>query len=101
LRASHNKEYDRLHRAVGLTHKFSDLIATTAEEQERVRKFQEAVAKLTYHELPDMYTPDHSLYFHREPKGRIISPFPTDKTIQEECAAVEEKLKLGFGKYDR
>jgi hypothetical protein len=96
-----SKEYDRLHRAVGLTHKFDDFIATTAEEKERVRKFREAVAKLTYHELPGMYTPDHSLYFHREPKERIISPFPTDKTIREECAAVEEKLKLGFGKYER
>jgi hypothetical protein len=96
-----SKEYDRLHRAVGLTHKFDDFIATTAEEKDRVRKFREAVAKLTYHELPDLYTPDHSLYFRSELNGRVMRPFPTDKKIREECAAVEEKLKLGFGKYER
>ena len=95
-----SKEYDRLHRAVGLTHKFDDFSATTAEEKERVRKFREAVAKLPRHELPQMYTPDHSLYFHREPKGHVMQPFPTDKTIREECASVEEKLKLNFGKYE-
>ena len=55
------REYDRLHRAVGLPHKFDAFIATTAEEKERVRAFRAAAAKLPHHRLPDLYTPDHSV----------------------------------------
>jgi hypothetical protein len=71
------------------------------EEKERVRKFREAVAKLPRHELPDLYSPDHSLFFHREPKGLIINPFPTDKKIQVECTEVLQKMKSSFGKLER
>lgn len=90
------KEYDRLHRAVGLSHKFDDFTARTPEEKERVRKFREAVAKLPRHTLPDLYTPDHSIYFLHPWDGWSV---PADATITAECHDVEVTLLRLFGMY--
>jgi hypothetical protein len=94
------KEYDRLHRAVGLPHKFDDFIATTPEEQERVRRFREAVAKLPRHDLPDFYTPDYSVFFLTWSDGGLSWSYPHDENVLAECQHVEQVLLKYFGMYD-
>ena len=89
------KEYERLHRAVNLPHKFGDFIATTAEEKERVRAFRAAVAKLPHHRLPDLYSPDHSVHFSSPWDGA----FPSNKEVAAECQGVEDALRRCFGAY--
>ena len=96
INAASDKEYDRLHRAVGLSHKFDDFIATTAEEKDRVKAFREAVSKLPRHQLPDLYAPDYSIYFLRHPENGI---YPVDAEFRAERQAVEDALMRYFGVY--
>lgn len=97
VNAASAKEYDRLHRAVGLSHKFDDFIARTPEEQERVRAFRAAVAKLPRHTLPDLYTLDHSIYLLHPWDGWSS---PADTTVAAECRDVQDTLLRLFGTYD-
>jgi hypothetical protein len=97
VNAASEKEYDRLRRAVGLSYKFDEFIATTPEEKERVRAFREAVAKLPRHTLPDLYTPDHSVYLLQSGDGWSS---PADETVAAECRDVEDTLLRLFGMYD-
>lgn len=96
VNAASEKEYERLHRAVGLPHKFDQFIATTPEEKERVRAFRAAVEKLPRHTLPDLYTPDHGIYFLHPWDGWSS---PADETISAECHHVEDTLMRLFGMY--
>lgn len=91
-----DKERDRLHRAVNLPHKFDEFIAKTPEEVARVRAYHEAVAKLRFHDLPDLYTPDHSVFFFEAGDGWT---FPADETDRAVTADVRETLKRYFGMY--
>jgi hypothetical protein len=84
VNAASEREYDRLHQAVGLPHKFDEFIATTPEEKERVRAFQAAVAKLPRHTLPDLYTPDHSVY--------LLHPWDGWSSPADEAVAAEPRL---------
>jgi hypothetical protein len=97
VNAESEKEYDRLHRAVGLPHKFDDFIATTPEEKKRVEEFRAAVAKLPRHTLPDLYTPDHSIYFLHPWDGWSS---PADEVVAAECRDVEDTLMRFFGMYN-
>jgi hypothetical protein len=95
--AASEREYDRLRRAVGLPHKFDDFVATTPEEKKRVEEFRAAVAKLPRHALPDLYTPDHSIYFLHTWDGWSA---PADGAVAAECRDVEETLMRYFGMYN-
>lgn len=97
INAASDKEYDRLHRAVGLPHKFDSFIATTPEEKKRVADFHAAVAKLPRHDLPDLYTTDHSIQFLHPYDGWS---YPSDKDVASECRDVQETLIRFFGIYD-
>jgi len=97
VNAASEKEYDRLHWAVGLPHKFDDFIATTPEEKKRVEEFRAEVAKLPSHTLPDLYTPDHSIYFLHWKDG---CSFPADKAAVAECRDMEDTLTRFFGMYN-
>ncbi len=90
------REQERLHRAVNLPHKFDDFIAKTPEEKERVRTYQEAVNRLTWHQLPDLYTPGHSIYLYRSKDGWS---YVYDKDVAAECQEVEASLLRFFGMY--
>jgi hypothetical protein len=97
VNAASEKEYDRLQRAVGLSHKFDEFTATTPEEKERVRAFRAAVAKLPRHTLPDLYTPDHSVYLLHPWDGWSS---PADEAVAAECRDVQDALLRLFGMYD-
>jgi hypothetical protein len=92
--AAAGRERDRLHRAVGLPHKFDDFIALTPQDQERVRAYREAVRKLTWHRLPDLYTPEHSIFLYHSQDGWS---YVYDKEAAAECLAVQEMLLRYFG----
>jgi hypothetical protein len=95
-----DKEYDRLHRAVGLAHKFDDFIATTPEEKARVAAFREAVAKLPRHTLPDLYTPEYSVFFYQTGDGGVSPGWVADKDVRAECDDVLHTLLKYFGMYN-
>ncbi len=90
-------EYDRLVDAVRLPHKFDDFSATTPEEKKRLEEFRAAAAKLPRHTLPDLYTPDHSIYFLHPWDGWSS---PADKVVAAECRDVEDRLMHFFGMYN-
>jgi hypothetical protein len=92
-----DKEEDRLRRAVNLSYKFDDFIATTAEEKQRLLRFREAVAKLPRHHLPPYYTPDHSVYLYQ---SWPLEWSPADKTIEAELQTIENDLVRYLGMYD-
>lgn len=92
-----NKEHDRLKSLVRVTHKFDDFLPSTPEEKERVRLYREAVAKLPRHELPDLYTPEHSVTFLHSWDGWSS---PHDKIIKAECDEVQESILRYFGVYN-
>jgi hypothetical protein len=90
------KERERLKAAVNLPHKFDDFITKNKEEEQRVRDYRAAVAKLPYHDLPDFYTDDYSI--------RLILPGDTwiavqDKNVSAECADMADTLERAFGIY--
>jgi hypothetical protein len=97
VNAASEKEYDRLHRAVGLPHKFYEFLPTTPEEKKRVEEFRAAVAKLPRHTLPDLYTPDHSIYFLHSKDGWSS---PADEAVVAECEDMEDTLMRFFGMYN-
>jgi hypothetical protein len=98
VNAASDRERDRLKRAVGLTHKFDEFIATNAEEKARVAAYREAVAKLTWHTVPDLYTPEHSIFLFVT--ADQWSSYIYDKDVAAECQDVEETLLRYFGMYN-
>jgi hypothetical protein len=90
-------EYQRLVQALGLSHKFYQFIATTPEEEAKLKKFHEEVAKLPKHDLPDLYTLDHSIRLIR---GWDSWSHVSDANVAEECREVEESIVRYFGVYD-
>jgi len=97
VNAESEKAHDRLHDAVGLRSKFGQFLATTPEEKARVKAFEEEAAKLTRHDLPDLYSPDHSVYFSLPWDG---FSYPADEAVRAECRDVEDTLVKLFGVYD-
>lgn len=97
VNAESDKAYDRLHAAVGLRSKFGQFAATTPEEKARVKAFEEEAAKLPRHDLPDLYSPDHGIYFSLPWDGFA---YPSDEGVRAECRDVEETLVKLFGVYD-
>lgn len=95
VNATSDKEYDRLKQEVGVAHKFDDFSPRTDEEKKRVADFKAAVAKLPRHALPDLYTPDHSIYFLHPWDGS----HPADEKVTAECDAVAGVLLRLFGMY--
>jgi hypothetical protein len=93
---SSTKEYERLKRNVGLPHKFDQFIATTDEEKERLKSFEAAVAKLPHHSLPDMYSPDDSIFFFHPWDGWST---PAEEVEDAECSEVQDALTQYFGLY--
>jgi hypothetical protein len=96
MNAASDRERERLQRALGLPHKFDDFIATTPEEKDRLQSYREAVKKLTWHTLPDLYTPDYSIFLFFSHDGWS---YVSDKKAAAECAEVEGVLLKYFGMY--
>jgi hypothetical protein len=97
MNAASERERDRLRRAVGVSHKFDQFLPSTPEEKERVRAYHEAVAKLPWHTLPDLYTPEYSICLLRSGSGLS---YVFDKPAAAECQDVEETLLRYFGMYN-
>jgi hypothetical protein len=97
VNAASDKEEDRLEEAFHIHRSKGKIVARTPEEKERLRAFQAAVAKLPRHSLPDLYTPDHSVYFLHS--GDWLT-FPADKVVAAECQDVQNTLLRLFGWYN-
>jgi hypothetical protein len=95
-----NRESDRkqhkLLQELGLPYKFDSIIASTPEEKRRLQEYRTAVAKLPRHELPDFYTPEHSIYYVHRWHAWLS---PADESIYEEWDRIEERLIRHFGAY--
>ena len=100
VNAASDREYDKLHRAVGLPHKFDQFVANTPEEEASVAAFREAVAKLPRHNLPDLYTPEYSVYFAQTGDGGAVASWVADDGVRAECGDVRDTLLKYFGMYN-
>lgn len=99
INAASYAEIERLQTATKLHHKgaIDSMLAVTPEEKMRLRQFKEAVAKLPRHDLPDMYSTDHSV--------RLLLSWGmwshvSDPQVAEECQEVQESLVRYFGVYN-
>jgi len=97
INAASAKERDRLAAQTGLTQKFGDFIATTQEEKERLTAYRKAEAKLVWHILPDLYTPDHSIHLLQSWSAWL---YLYDKDVARECQDVRDVILKYFGMYD-
>lgn len=78
--------------------KFDSYSSKNQEEVRRLRAFNAAVAKLPYHELPQLYCDEFSIHF--APGYHVSGVAPYDKTVREECESVLKSLLRLFGTYD-
>ena len=90
-------ERGRLQDALKLPHKFDDYIATTPEEKKRLQDYRAAVAKLPWHNLPQLYSTDYSISLFRS-AGYFEFLYVKDEAGAE-CKQVEERLLRQFGTY--
>jgi hypothetical protein len=97
VNAVSSKERSRLAAQTRLTQKFGDLLATTPEEDARLKAYQEAVAKLPWHDLPDLYTPDHGIILLQ---SWSVWSYIYDKDDARECREVRDRVLIYFGMYD-
>jgi hypothetical protein len=94
------KERDKLHAEVKLPHKFDEFIAKTDEEKARVQAYRDAVAKLPHHTLPDLYTPEYSIFFYQTGDPGFGATWIADKDVRAECDDIRETLLKYFGMYN-
>jgi hypothetical protein len=97
VNAASERKHDELRRAVGLSYKFNDFVATTQEEHARVQSYRDAVAQLPRHALPDFYTPEYSIHYVHQ---WHLWTSPAEKSVDEEGRQIEEQLIRRFGMYD-
>jgi hypothetical protein len=79
-----------------IDHKFNAYIPRNAEERERLASYNDAVRKLPYHDLPDCYSPDCSVYYQ---SGWPAFTRLYEKDEYYECLHVEHSLLRLFGVY--
>jgi hypothetical protein len=92
-----DRERDRLTAALKLPGKFGDFVATTPEEKIRLQGYRVAVSKLPRHTLPDLYTPEHSVFFFQT-GGEFM--YVADRDARAECDDMRQTLLRYFGVYD-
>jgi hypothetical protein len=79
-----------------IDHKFNEYIPRNTEERERLASYNDAVRKLPYHDLPDCYSPDFSVYYQ---SGWPAFTRLYEKDEYYECLHVEHSLLRLFGVY--
>jgi hypothetical protein len=79
-----------------IDHKFNEYIPRNIEERERLASYNDAVRKLPYHDLPDCYSPDFSVYYQ---SGWPAFTRLYDKNEYYECLHMEHSLLRLFGVY--
>jgi hypothetical protein len=93
------KKSAELERSVNhIAHKFDEYVATNPADAEQLAAYRAATAALTFHTLPDLYTPDASIFFFTPHAGG--GSYPYDKDVAKECWEVEDRLTRYFGVYN-
>jgi hypothetical protein len=96
--AAVEKERDQLRTdAEDLPHKFDSFVATTPQEAVRLAAYDQALAKLTFNELPDLYCRDFSVALSASTDG-LRSVY--GKEDSEECHTVKLALQALFERYE-
>src|SRR5262249_45372683 len=70
INTASDKKQRELTDALGLGWGKVGYVATTPEEKERLRTFQAKIAKLPRNKIPDLYTPDHSIFLYNHVADR-------------------------------
>lgn len=91
------RERFRLEAKLNLVHKFDSYLATTPAEQARLQEFRAAKARLPWHDLPDLYSTDHSITWVQS--WHPLTYVHDDK-IFAECREVQQALLRLFGMYE-
>jgi hypothetical protein len=96
--AATSKEHDRLERGIrDIDHKFDQYVPSNDEEKKRLADFRAAEAKLKWHELPDMYCDEGSIWLLTSDDGWSSVYGDADR---EECDGVKQSVLRYFGMYD-
>jgi hypothetical protein len=97
MNAASETQRDRLLAESRLPHKFGQIIATTPDEEVRFKAYREAESRLPRHDLPNLYTPDHSIHLYQswDPTSSVH-----DEDAAHECRDVRDCVLRFFGKYN-
>jgi hypothetical protein len=79
-----------------IPHKFDQYIPQDGDQIQRLGYYNDLVRKLPFHELPDCYSPDHSVFYQ---SGWPDSSRLYDKDEYYECLHAEHSLLRLFGLY--
>ena len=93
-----SRKLDELRKTVhNIHHKFDDYLASTPDEKARLKKFREEEKKLVWHELPGLYSTDHSIRLYQSWTWDV---YVHDKAARGECDEVTQAVLRFFGVYD-
>lgn len=91
------EQVERLRKTlIDITHKFNEYIAENEEEERRLKAYNDTVAKLPFHELPDCYCDEYGI-FYNSGWGELTVPYDND--VRTDCKNLEDTLLRLFGTY--
>jgi len=93
------REDERLRRKYKVGGKFGQIISVTEDDKKREQAYRAEAAKLTYHRLPDLYSPQHSITLYQSWNWAEYLD-SGDEAIDAECNEVEETIVKFFGNYN-
>lgn len=80
----------------GITQKFFQFLPDNREEQARLERYNQAVLKLPWHEVPEYFSADYGVFIEHPFVG--IDIYDADE--QQECASAHRSVTSLFGAYD-
>ncbi len=101
LRGEHQammKKYEALQASVRhIDHKFDHYLPSSEADKKLLAEYCRAVATLRFPELPDLYTPDHSVRLYRS--WTVAREYPKKKLARAQMQELEGTLLKLFGVY--
>ena len=101
LRSEHQavlKEYEALRKEVRhISHKFDQFFPSSEADKKLLAEYRRAVVNLRFLDLPDLYTPDHSIRVYRSWADTL--EYPKEKRIHAQVQELEDTLLKIFGVY--
>ena len=101
LRGEHQammKKYEALQARVRhIDHKFDHYLPSSEADKKLLAEYRRAVAKLGFLDLPDLYTPDHSIRLYRS--WAVTREYPKAKRVSVRVQELEDTLLKLFGVY--
>ena len=78
-------------------HKFDQYLPQNEVEKQQVEEYRQGLKKLISHDLPDLFSTDHSIRVYR---SWSFGEYPHNKEVMMRISRLEQRLQKLFGVYD-